>query len=145
MKVRADAAELLRAGVPQIHVARTLHMSPVTVQRTREALGLPAPRSCRVLPTSLKDAFTQHTTPVEGGHLHWSGWHRAGNRPEMGYGGRRYLGYPVAFQIRWGRAPVGHVRPGCGDDGCIAPDHVEDRPMREQNRALYRAIFGSLP
>jgi hypothetical protein len=47
--------------------------------------------------------------------------------------------YRIAFQIRWGREPVGYVKPGCEYDGCVHPEHVEDQPMREQ----YAAIFGA--
>lgn len=144
MKVRADIAELLRAGVPQIEIARTLHVAPINVQRTRQALGLPAPRRGRRTAATLADAFFERTEEVPGGHRRWAGDRQAG-RPVMGRHGRKVMVYPVAFRIRWGREPIGHVQPGCGMDDCIAPDHVEDRPMRDKNRATYKAIFGSLP
>lgn len=146
MKVRTDVAELLRAGVPQSEIARTLHVAPITVQRTRESLGLPAPRRVRRLPATLEAAFYQRSEELPGGHRRWLGTRRvADGQLSFIFEGRKANPFPVAFRIRWNREPVGLVKPGCGVDDCIAPDHVEDRPMREKNSATFAAIFGNLP
>jgi hypothetical protein len=145
VKVRADIAKLLRAGVPRDEIARTLHVAPLTVQRTREALGMPAPPRRRRLPATPEEAFYQHTEPVPGGHLRWTIKLSSVGRPVFGYQDGKISAYPLAFLIRWGREPVGQVQPGCDFEGCMAPEHVEDRPMREKNRAAYAAIFGNPP
>ncbi|MFD7016054.1 hypothetical protein [Streptomyces sp. NPDC059928] len=146
MNIRADVADLLRAGVTQIEIARTLHVAPITVQHTREALGLPAPRKGPRIPSTLEEAFYQRTEEQVGGHRRWLGTRLAANgQASFIFEGHKMNPFPVAFRIRWGREPVGQVQPGCGVDDCIAPDHVEDRPMREKNRAVYTAVFGSLP
>lgn len=155
MKVRADIAELLRAGVPQSHIARRLHVAPITVQRTREALRLPAPKTCRVLPATLEDAFRQHTRPTDGGHIEWTGRFNA-SAPTLIFQGTVHSAYQVAFRFHHGRDPVGKVTSCRSVKGCVAGPCLRDQPMRqreqqaarEQKRRerqldrLYAGIFG---
>ncbi|MGW8326526.1 hypothetical protein ACWGLE_01320 [Streptomyces sp. NPDC055897] len=146
MKIRTDVAELLRAGVPLIQIVRTLHVATITVQRTREALGLPAPSTTRTdLPATLEEAFYQRTEDLPDGHRRWIGTRLTAGHLSFNFQGHKHRAYPTAFRIRWGREPVGNVRPGCDVEDCITPAHVEDRPMRDKNRATYAAIFGGLP
>jgi hypothetical protein len=144
MKVRADIAELLRAGVPQSHICRQLHCAPITVQRTREALGLPAPKAGPPGAPSLAEAFRQNAIPSEDGHLMWRGFDTR-STPRLTYGGRTYSGYRLAFVLHYRREPVGRVTAACGALGCVRGDHVADEPMRATNaRAdrVYAAVFG---
>lgn len=145
MKIRTDIADMLRAGHTHTEIRLALHVSPLTVQRTREALKMPPPKTCRRLPGSPEEAFHASTEPVDGGHLRWTGYANSNGSPRIGHGYKTYSAYAIAFRIRHDRAPVGRPKPGCDYPGCIAPDHVEDRPMRERNRAAYDAIFGRSP
>lgn len=73
--------------------------------------------------------------PVDGGHLEWTGTsHR------MPYGGTSFVPAKVAFVAHYGREPVGLVRAGCGHDGCLRGDHLDDRPAREKLAALAAAL-----
>jgi len=146
MKVRADIAKLLRQGVPQIQIVRQLHVAPLTVQKTREALRLPAPRSGRRFTyASLEEAFCQGAEPVDGGHVRWTGYRDKDNTPRVCYRQQPQAAPRVAFKLFHGREPVGKALPTCGVKGCIAGEHLADRPMRKANQradALYDGIFG---
>lgn len=145
MKVRSDIAELLRAGVPQAHICRQLHVAPITVQRTREALGLPAPKTCRVLPATPEEAFQQYTQPAADGHLTWTGPVNTGS-PKFVFQGTTYNARRLSFRLHHGREPIGNVTVGCEAQDCVAGRCVEDQPMRDANRradAAFEAIFGS--
>lgn len=88
---------------------------------------------------SIEAKWAARTTPVNGGHLQWSGgpwlrWHDTLHRPAR-----------IAYRIRTGREPVGQVRPDCGRPGCVAPNHVEDQPGRQAVRAQLRAVRGLPP
>jgi hypothetical protein len=139
MKVRADIAELLRAGVPHSHICRQLHCGPITVQRTREALGLPAPQAGPAGAPSLEEAFRQNTKPSEDGHLMWRGFDTR-STPRLTYRGTTYSGYRLAFVLYHQRQPVGRVTSSCRVLGCVRGDHVADEPMRAANRRSDRAF-----
>jgi hypothetical protein len=146
MNIRTDIAELLHAGTPQIHICRQLHVAPITVQRTREALGLPAPKTVRVLPASLDDAFRQYARPTPDGHAAWAGPVNNGT-PKLTFNGVVYYARPLAFRLRYGREPVGNVTSDCPVKHCVAGDCIKDRPMREQEQQLdrlYAGIFGEV-
>lgn len=145
--VRRDIEAMLRKGTPQMHIARELGIAPGTVQRTREALGLPAPRSGpRERYGSLEEAFRANTEPVDDGHLRWTGYadSRRGT-PCVCFRQQRVTAARVSFELHHGRPPVGPVLPDCGMAGCLAGSHLADRPMREANRRAdqaFAAIFG---
>ncbi|MDX3294651.1 hypothetical protein PV569_13135 [Streptomyces scabiei] len=142
--IRRDIEALLRAGMPQLQIARRLHVSTVRVQRTREALGLPAPdHGGRSRYATLAEAFADNTAPVGAGHLRWTGC--APGTPTVCFRRRRLRATRVSFELHHGRPPVGTARPVCGMTGCLAGAHLADRPMREANRRAdkaYSAIFG---
>lgn len=144
MNIRTDIAELLHAGVPQTHICRQLRVGPITVQRHREALGLPAPRAGR-RPLTLEEAVRNGTSRVEGGHLLWVGHRDKDNTPRC-YFSKTSLPAPRAsFRLHHGRDPIGKALPTCGVDGCVAGGHLADRPMRETNQRAdkaFAAIFG---
>jgi hypothetical protein len=142
MKIRADIAELLHAGVPQIQISRQLRCAPLTVQRTREALGLPAPKSGRPSFVSFEDAFRAHTEPTDDGHVRWTGPVHGDDTPTVYAQRGQRSAYRVAFTLHHGREPIGRVTPGCRLQGCVRGDHLEDQPMRERTRQTYAAIFG---
>ncbi|MEE1735939.1 hypothetical protein PUR49_05340 [Streptomyces sp. BE147] len=141
MRIRQDIADLLREGVPQQDIMRTLHVGHNAVSETRVALQLPAPvRGGRPL-QPIETAFYARTEPVDDGHLRWTG-HHANGVPRLGRQGKHPSAYQVGFQLHHRREPVGHAKPGCGWAQCVAPAHQEDRPMREQLRAQLVSIFG---
>jgi hypothetical protein len=128
--IREDIASMLRAGHPHLYIVRTLHVAPLTVQRTREALGLPKPKPGPRAAASYEEVFHRHTEPTEDGHVRWTG-PSSGGTPAAWIGNAARSAYRIAFEIRHGRPPIGRVKATCGMPGCVAGDHVEDRPMRE--------------
>jgi hypothetical protein len=141
VKIRTDVADMLRAGVPQIRIARQLHIDRKTVIRTRIALGLPAPKAGRPPEgASLEELYRRRTKPVDGGHLEWTGYRNSEGVPIVRYGKRSHSGYRIAFRIQAGREPVGHVTVGCDYEGCVEPGHVEDRVTRANRRAVQQLL-----
>lgn len=145
MKIRADVAELLRAGHSDREVSRALHIDAKTIAAARTALGIPKARPGRKAASSPQDLFRRRTKAATGGHLTWTGHVTNNGVPMFRWAGRKFTAYRLAFVIRYGRQPVGQVRPGCGFHGCVAPDHVQDQPMRVRDREAYASIFGALP
>lgn len=141
MNIRQDIADRLRAGTPQAYIVRELHVSPITVQRTREALGLPAPKSGPPRPPSIEDEFRRLAEPIEGGHVRWNGKHNGG-APLVVWRGTTRSAYQIAFELQHGRPPVGRVTSSCDVRGCVAGRCVEDQPMRAKTRALFDSVFG---
>ena len=138
MIVREDVAALLRAGVPQIHICRRLHCAPLTVQQTREAIGMPAPlRGSKPKHASLEDAFRAHITATGDGHAQWVG-SRAGSTPIVQHRRRFRSAYRVAFLLHHGREAEGITAPACGTPGCVAGAHLEDAVMRTARREAER-------
>ncbi|GAA4823854.1 hypothetical protein [Streptomyces ziwulingensis] len=130
---------LLRAGYSDKAIERQLNVSRRRARDLRQQLGLPNRKPGPTAAATVEDLFWRRAQPTRDGHLMWPGYdpqHGAGIR----HNGRRQSAYRVAFRIRYGREPVGRVEPGCGQAGCVHPRHVEDRPMRQQ----YRAIFGEV-
>lgn len=144
MKIREDIAERLRAGMPLIHIVRELHVATLTVQRTREVLGLPAPKTCRVLPATLEEAFRRYERPAKDGHIEWAGPFSSG-APKLVFEGSLYYARRLAFRFHHGREPVGRVTHSCDVKDCVAGACVEDKPMRAANKRAdraFEAIFG---
>ncbi|MFG2780778.1 hypothetical protein ACGFY7_23360 [Streptomyces prunicolor] len=148
MKIRQDIAERLQAGVPQIHICRQLHVAPLTVQRTREAMGLPAPTTRPFLPTTLEAAFRQYTQPTENGHVEWTGPVNNGS-PKVVFAGRVHYARRIAFRLHRGRDPIGRVTvaASCEVKDCVAGPCVEDQRIRATNKwadKAFAAIFGEV-
>ncbi|MFE3578761.1 helix-turn-helix domain-containing protein [Streptomyces vinaceus] len=139
MKVRADIAEQLRAGIPTRAVAAALGVSQSTVHRTRQALNLPVPSR----KSTIEEAFHARTQPTpDGGHLLWTGHVAATGAPRIHWQGRNLFAHSIAFRLRTGRAPEGRAKTACGTPGCVAPAHVDDQAERNRNRTTYNALFG---
>ena len=142
MNVRADIAELLRAGCSDREVARRLHVCERTAGAARAALGLPLHKSGVKAAASPQDLFRARTTPISGGHLRWDGYRTNDGTPFFRWMKKGYTAGRVAFVMAHNRPPVGRVQSGCEYPGCVAPDHVEDQPMRDQLKAQMTSIFG---
>lgn len=145
---RAAIEARLRHGVPNIQIARQLSVAPATVQRVREALGLPAARRGRANTYgSLDEAFTANTERVDGGHLRWTGYtHATTGSQYVCFRQERITAAKVAFALHHGREPEGRVRPSCGMAGCVEGAHLVDRPKRQANEradVMYASIFGT--
>jgi transposase-like protein len=144
--VRQEMDALLRQGLPQIQIARQLKVAWKTVQRRREALGLPAPRPGRLTGHgSPEEVFAANTERLDGGHLRWTGYVSGTGAAYVCYRQERITPATLAFRMRFGRMPVGRVRPGCGMDGCVEGSHLEDRQIRDANEradSAFDVIFG---
>lgn len=144
MNIRADIAERLHQGVPQIRIARELHVDPALVRRTREALGRPAPvRGRAPAHATVEDAFHAHTEAHDGGHLLWNGYFEGG-LPMLFHGAHRIPAPRLAFRLHHGREAEGRITRGCEVPGCVAGPCLLDRPMRAaRQRAdrLFERIF----
>jgi hypothetical protein len=142
VKIRADVASLLHAGLSDRAIARELHTDARAVATARQVLGLPRVKSGSKPAASPEDAFRSRTRETDGGHLTWTGHVNNTGTPALRHGGRLLSAYRIAFRIRTGREPVGYARPGCGRPGCVAPDHIDDQPARDRNNATFNALFG---
>lgn len=144
MKVRADVAELLRAGHSDAAIARQLHVDKKTAAKAREALDLPKSKPGRRPAASAEDLFWRRVKPTDDGHMEWSGF-SSGGTPCLRHGGRNQTAYRVAYRIAKGREPEGKALPSCGREHCVKPGHHADRADRAEARKvdnLYAAIFG---
>lgn len=148
MSIRADVAELLLAGLSDSAIARELGVDAnCTVRPARAALGIPKVRPGRRPAATVEDLFWRRTQPVDDGHLIWTGYRSsedAGGCPILRHGGRKHTAYRIAFRLKHGRDPEGKVTPTCERDGCVAPEHTEDRLIRERTAATFDAIFGGV-
>jgi hypothetical protein len=145
MKVRADVAELLRAGLTNRAIEQQLHIDHRTVSKARRALRIPNCRPRRKATPSLEELFWQRTARTSDDHLEWTGYRSDSGMPGLRHGGRFHSAYRVAFSIRHGRAPEGKVTSECSHDGCVDPGHVADRRTRKRDNDAFDAIFGGLP
>lgn len=141
MNTRDTITELLNSGHSDSEIARRLHVGRNTIAAHRKTLRLPPGRRGCKPAASPEELFRRHTRPTADGHLEWTGYTTADGVPELkhgGRGGRVHTAYRIAFGIAHDRPPVGQVRTGCDRQGCVEPEHVEDRTMREQYRAIFR-------
>lgn len=136
---RADIIALLQEGHSDRYIGRTLHTNPKRAGRLRAELGLP--KSERKQGLALEQKWATWTRPDSYGHVRWTGAFR-GVTPNLVHRQRNYSARRVAFQLGYGRLPVGRVLPGCGQSWCVAPEHATDEPMRRSD-AMYGQIFGA--
>ena len=147
MKIRADIAELLKAGHSDAAIARHLHVdATTTVAQARAALGLPKHRPGRTAASTPEDLFWKRVKPTDDGHMEWTGYRNNSGAPSLRHGGRNLSAYRLAYRIATGHEPEGYALPSCGRHGCVKPGHHGDRADRAEARKvdhLYTAIFGS--
>lgn len=141
MKVRADVAELLRAGLSNRAIARQVHAGTQEVAEAREVLGLPKAKPGRTAAATPEDLFWRRTQPTDDGHLLWTGYRNNQGVPVLRHGGRGLSAYRIAFRIKYDREPIGYAKPGCTVEGCVHPNCIDDRPMQQKTRATFEAIF----
>lgn len=141
MNVRSDIAELLRAGWSGRKIAAHCQVSISSVRKAREALNLPAHKPGPTPAGTVEDLFWRRVEFTVDGHILWP---NASVGIRTGHDGPRISAARLAFRIRHQREPVGKVTPGCGRARCVAPAHVEDRPMRDALNTQYTAIFGGV-
>ncbi|MFE4647711.1 hypothetical protein [Streptomyces sp. NPDC056707] len=137
----AEIIALLREGVlSNAAIARALHVDKHRVACIRRNLGLPA---FQRQPLSLEQKWASKTKPVEGGHLQWTGELGSSARtPILRYKDQCHTAAAVAFRLRTGRNPEGYAYAECGFFHCVAPDHVDDEPGRQQTRERLRYLSG---
>lgn len=125
-----EAEKLLRAAELCDRVVAACSGLPLrAVTELRRGLGLrevPDPQGDRRTPLTPQQRFDRRTEPGDDGHLLWTGY------PGVQLtDGRTVFGTVLAFTLGYGRAPEGIVRAMCGQDRCVAWQHLADRPMRE--------------
>ncbi|MEU6758015.1 hypothetical protein [Streptomyces sp. NPDC046685] len=143
MQNHSNVAELLHAGLSDRAVARELHTDAKAVSSIRATLGIPKARSGKRAAATVEELFQARTEATPDGHLRWTGTTCQGT-PSVRFQRRNLSAYRIAFRIRTGREPVGKALPACGTAGCVAPDHIDDQPMREHNRSTFNALFGGI-
>ena len=144
MKVRADVAELLRAGFSDRAIGRELNTDPKTVSAARTALGLPKARSGKKPAATAEDLFWRRARPTDDGHMTWDGYRTNEGVPGLRHGGRFHTANRLAYRIANGRDPEGYALASCGRDDCVKPGHHTDRADRQAEKrvdALYAQIF----
>jgi hypothetical protein len=131
--VRADVAELLRAGYSDRAITRQLGIRNVRVAGMRRALGYPPHKPGPAAAATVEDKFWRRAVPTDDGHLLWSG-KEAGRPPRLKYDGVNVAVHVVAFGIANDREP----------EGCVHPRHVEDDVLRARFAAVFGEIFGTV-
>ena len=86
------------------------------------------------------DKLAALVVELDGGHLGWTGRRASSGAPMLMHGGRDRMAARVAFEARWGREPVGLVKPACDFAHCLAGDHLDDATSRAAHRKAYAAL-----
>lgn len=129
MIIRADVAELLRAGYGDRTIARQVGVSIGSVTRARADLGLPKARGGHKPAATAEDLFWRRAKPVDHGHVEWTGHRNSKGTPTVGWRGKHYSALRIAFRIRHGHDPAGYAFITCDHDGCVAPGHIGDTAL----------------
>lgn len=130
---RAAVISMLLAGHSMRAVQEALSISNTVVRRIRQEENIPVhgpgPKA-----ETVEQTFARRIQATADGHLVWPGSDLGISTIDGAHiSVRRWV-----FQKKYRRPPVGKVTADCGVRGCVHPDHIEDRTMREQ----YTAIFG---
>lgn len=138
MKYRADIAALLNDGHTDEYIARELHTGTRIVARTRRQLNIPPIKAAQ----TPEQAWAAYAQPAGQGHMEWTGPRNHAGTPVFTYRTRRLSARAIAFKTQYGRDPIGYVKALCDYPGCVAPDCVADKPMRQQLDTTFNSIFG---
>ena len=130
----------LRAGLTDQAIGLLLRVDPKRVASIRAAEGVERPVRRRA---TFAEKWAANTVPTPDGHVLWTGRCRDGTTPSLVHRGRDYSARRAAFEELHHRPAQGLVKPGCGREDCVRPDHLEDRPMRAALRTQLASIFGS--
>ncbi|MER8030653.1 hypothetical protein ABTZ78_17040 [Streptomyces bauhiniae] len=139
---RADIAAHIRAGHHDQDIVAALKVTLPTVTAVRRQLHYPASRARGFRPETVDDAFWGLVRHLPDGHVLWLGdtdtLHGIPvfDKIEV-YGARGY-----AFEKGHGRPPVGVALPICGNDRCVAYNHLADHLIRAQLSYVLTALFG---
>ncbi|UOB09129.1 hypothetical protein MQE23_08695 [Streptomyces sp. HP-A2021] len=144
MNVRADVAELLRAGYGDRTIARQVGVSLGSVTRARAELGLPKARGGIKGAGSPEDLFWRRVKPVDGDHLEWTGHRNGKGTPTIHWQRDNFSTYRIAFRIRHGHEPQGYAFVTCEHEGCVAPGHIGDSAVTARP-AHHRGAVGRKP
>ncbi|EST24507.1 hypothetical protein M878_30540 [Streptomyces roseochromogenus subsp. oscitans DS 12.976] len=137
---RADIVAMLGEGLSNTAIARALGCDRHRVADIRRELELP---NVVQQPLTREQKWRSLTRPLEDGHLEWLGERvGAAGTPVMRYKDRSFSPAGIAFTLQHGRQPQGRVQPECGVRHCVAPEHVDDEPGRQQTRRERRARQG---
>ncbi|MEV7602902.1 hypothetical protein AB0O91_36610 [Kitasatospora sp. NPDC089797] len=133
--------DLLTAGLSNSAIARQLRVDKHDVALLRQELGLP---NTPAQPLTVEQKWRLRVRDLPGGHLAWTGERqRTSGTPVMRHSGRCYTAARIAFRIKHGTDPQGYAAPGCGTRHCVAPEHIDDLPRRQRDRAALRLVLGS--
>lgn len=125
------AIDMIRkGGATDSQVAAAVGLSSHTVGKIRRELGIPV----HTVAKTPEETYAERTETVDGGHVRWTGISQ-----QATLNGRTYTPGRLAFLIGHGREPEGWVQAACGWTGCVNPEHLTDRPMREQARQAVKA------
>lgn len=132
-----EAERLLRAGtLTDREVADATGVGRDSVGKLRRTLGLNPLIDLRG--ATPQERLAQRTRPGQDGHVLWDG-----NESTI-VSGRRVKGSRLAFEVGYGRRPEGSVKRTCDVDGCVAWQHLADRPLRDA-LAAQEAAHASVP
>lgn len=138
----AEVADLLRQGLSNKDVCQRVDVHHVTVAKVRREQGIPRHTSGRKSYATAEDAYRARVEPAGGRHLRWTGGLNSGGTPTFMHAGQTLSAYRVAFQIRTGREPEGHVFPACDVPRCVAPECMDDEAARRRDRGALASIIG---
>ncbi|MDQ0943310.1 WhiB family transcriptional regulator [Streptomyces sp. V1I1] len=125
-----QAIDMIRKGVNDAQIAEVVGLAASTVGKIRRELGIPV----QPVPKSIEETYAERTATVDGGHVRWTA-----TSQQATLNGRTYTPARLAFLLGHGREPEGWVYVSCDRPGCVNPEHLTDRPMREQARQAVNA------
>lgn len=133
---------LLRGGASNKDVCQQIDVDHRTVAKIRREQGIPRHASGRKSYATAEEAYRARVEPAGGRHLRWTGGQSSAGTPVFMHDGRTLSAYRVAFTIRTGREPQGHVFPACDVPGCVAPECMDDTAARTRDRSALASILG---
>jgi hypothetical protein len=141
-EVYTEIVGILRRGASNKEVCQQISVDHRTVAKIRREQGIPRHASGRTSYATVEEAYRARVEPAGGQHLRWSGGRSSAGTPVFMHAGQTFSAYRVAFTIRTGREPVGHVFPACDVPLCVAPECMDDTAARNRDRAALASLLG---